>query len=442
MNNLIPNHAFAAGKPGGMPDGWTAYSKRAEMLPRIALEREDGRHVLALEGNGDDSASGWAAARLDVEAGNTYRMWVRFRLSGDVNPHRHLLFACCSVPDESLFNDGIFHFRRTGPGSAEGEGTFAIPGQGIMPCEIRIMYRLHAGGAVRVEEIGLARCEPAGERHVRVACVEGVGEGNLPLWERVLDEIGRNNADLALLPEEFHGIEPEGLEGPVARMMSGKARQHGMYVAGTIARLDERSGHVHNSCLLYGRQGEFVGLYDKIHPSSPEYLELGVVPGTEVPVFRTDFGTVGMMICYDSWFTDVAELLALKGAELILFPNAGYYRSLMPARANDNGVRIVCSTGTGGYSRLGVWDTSGADVEDPHLDPSRNALNDRTFRDVVTFAVDGIRVLCVTLDLNQSPSAANWGGPMLSSPGGRRNRREQRRLLYQEIESEVRRWWS
>jgi len=73
------------------------------------------------------------------------------------------------------------------------------------------------------------------------------------------------------------------------------------------------------------------------------------------------------------------------------------------------------------------------------MDPSRDALNDRTFKDVVRERVDHFELRVVTLDMNESPSAHNWGGPMLSAPGGRRNRREQKRLLYEEIQAEVNR---
>jgi len=50
-------------------------------------------------------------------------------------------------------------------------------------------------------------------------------------------------------------------------------------------------------------------------------------------------------------------------------------------------------------------------------------------------------LLLVELDLSKSPAPANWGGPMRAAPGGRRNRREQKRLLYEELEREQLRWW-
>src|SRR6202021_705437 len=103
------------------------------------------------------------------------------------------------------------------------------------------------------------------------------------------------------------------------------------------------------------------------------------------------------MTCYDSWFTDVAELVALKGAELILFPNAGYYRSLMPARATDKNVRILA---TRLYNKDGIWDTGGRDVLNPNGDSSINIQDGETFKDVKTMQVGKMNLLIASLDLN------------------------------------------
>ena len=136
----------------------------------------------------------------------------------------------------------------------------------------------------------------------------------------------------------------------------------------------------------------------------------------------------------------MAELLALKGAEIILFPSMGYFRSLMPARAADNGVRMVASCGR---NPCGIWDSAGRDVLTPDAD-STCCANDAprsAFDRVSVRQVGAVKLLSARLDLAHTPSPANWGGPMRSAPGGRRNRREQPRPLYRDIENEVNRWW-
>lgn len=436
-NNLIPNGDFSQGETGGLPEHWRLFSADPHLTPRFALNEEEGEKSLRIAGNGNENAVGWLWTRFPMEGNRTYRMTVRFRASADVNPYRHLLFSFYAGREWLDCNDGIFAFHRTSEGEFEGENTFFVFGPDRVEGEIRIAYRLLAEGLVHVTHIGLEPAEPLPQRNVRVACVQGY-TNDIASWERVIDRAAELGADLMLLPETFTGDKeaPQPIDGECASLMARKAKEHRMHMAGTFVHRDASDGHLYNTGLLFDREGHRIGRYDKIHPYSPELMNMGITPGNRVPVFQTDFGVVGMMICYDFWFPDIAELLALKGAELILFPNAGYYRSVMPARANDNGVRVVSSSM---YGTCGAWDTSGADVEDPDRDPSRGAHNDRTFADVARERLDGFELLIVTLDLNESPSAHNWGGPMLSAPGGRRNRREQKRLLYEEIQAEINR---
>jgi predicted amidohydrolase len=218
------------------------------------------------------------------------------------------------------------------------------------------------------------------------------------------------------------------------------AKKHEMYVGGGIVRQCDDVDRIFNTALLYDREGELVGMYDKVHPYSPENNELGVTPGIKVPVFQTDFGRVGFAICYDIWFPDVCELLALKGAEIILFPNAGHQPEVLYARSMDNGVRIVSSAWNLPYS---IHDTLGRNILDPKAYKTAPAPNMKTFKDIVQTEVPGshVKVLMASLDLNCSPAPAYNGGTMMSAPGGRRNRREQVRDLYEEIKRENDRWW-
>ena len=85
-----------------------------------------------------------------------------------------------------------------------------------------------------------------------------------------------------------------------------------------------------------------------------EEYEAGLTPGVDYPVFDTDFGRVGISICYDSWFPEIYRALGLSGAELVLLPNAGYYEDLMPARAADSGIWVAVSTRSASGSRSGA----------------------------------------------------------------------------------------
>jgi predicted amidohydrolase len=91
------------------------------------------------------------------------------------------------------------------------------------------------------------------------------------------------------------------------------------------------------------------GKYRKVALPRSE-IEAGITPGTEYPVFETRFGKLGMMVCYDGFFPEVARQLSNRGAEVIAFPVWGCNPMLAAARACENHVYLVSST----YSDVSV----------------------------------------------------------------------------------------
>ena len=71
-------------------------------------------------------------------------------------------------------------------------------------------------------------------------------------------------------------------------------------------------------------------------------IEAGIQPGNEYPVFETRFGKVGMMVCYDGFFPEVARELSNAGAEVIAFPVAGCNPMLVAARACEKYCSANC----------------------------------------------------------------------------------------------------
>ena len=428
LPNVIPNGDFSRGELGSLPTGWTQHSARPGLAPRFALVQRDGSRALQVDGAGNPDCVGYVSTKALLAPDKTYRFRVVFRVSDGLNPHDHLLFQCF-VPGA---RDGIFDLHRRADGWIGGDAKI----RGGDEAEVRILFRLSADGKAWIRDVSLVETEPVEPRWVKVACTQGKTDANSA--EAVIEAAAKENVDLVLLPEYMAGgrIE-ETVPGPSSKLMSEAARRHDMYVAGGIVRKVPEQDRVYNTALLFDRRGRLAGTYDKVHPYSPEINEQGISAGTRVPVFQTDFGKVGFIICYDSWFTDVTELLALKGAEIVLFPNAGYYRSLMPARAADNGVRIVASSWNSGN---GVWDTIGREVRNPDADPTHKPVRGTTFANVVQVDVGTIKMLVVSLDLNCSPSPAYNGGTMYSAPGGERNRRCQKVFLEGPIQQERERW--
>jgi len=95
--------------------------------------------------------------------------------------------------------------------------------------------------------------------------------------------------------------------------------------------------------VLVGPDGRLIGKYRKVCLPHAE-IEAGVMPGGDYPVFETKFGKVGLMVCYDGFFPEVARELAKRGAEVIAWPVWGCDPLLARARANENRVFLVSST--------------------------------------------------------------------------------------------------
>ena len=260
--------------------------------------------------------------------------------------------------------------------------------------------------------------------------------------EILAEQAAKENADLLLYYEGVAQSGPEALDGDtLMAIFSQLAAKYRMYIGASIVVTDKTDGRRYNRGVLYDRNGKLCGVYDKIHPYSPEVNLEGITPGFKTDIFKTDFGKVGMIICYDSWFTDVTQLFALKGAEVILFPVAGYYRSVIPARCADNQVRFVISVKDKrmGY---GIFDTAGRDVQNPDKDPTVFTRSSaQTFKDIRTFELEGVGLLVGSLDLNCNISPHDWGGNMVDAPGGKRNRAEQIIYLDDMIKKEKERWW-
>ena len=184
---------------------------------------------------------------------------------------------------------------------------------------------------------------------------------NLEQFENFINIAGEQKADIVCLPE---GITVAGtgktyievsetIPGPSTEFLGKLARKHNMYI---VAGIYEREGPVvYNTAILLGRNGELEGKYRKVALPREE-IDGGITPGEDFPVFDTDFGKIGMMICWDVFFPEPARMLALNGAEVIFMPIWGGNITLSKARAIENQIYLVSST----YSmKTGVFDKNG-----------------------------------------------------------------------------------
>jgi len=143
---------------------------------------------------------------------------------------------------------------------------------------------------------------------------------------RYVGSAGRRGADLVCLPETFLGSDNvaavETLAGPTFDGICQLARQYGLWVVAGTLLLDPESGSKFNNAVVINRSGTVGAQYAKVHPTIGECEDREITPGRDALVVDTDFGRLGLAICYDiGWPSHWADL-ARQGAELVVWPSA------------------------------------------------------------------------------------------------------------------------
>ena len=140
--------------------------------------------------------------------------------------------------------------------------------------------------------------------------------------------------DIICLPEAFTGVsakDAEEVPGYTTNMLAAIAKELECYIICPIHT--KKGGRVFNSAILIDRKGELAGQYDKIHPVSVE-SKRGVTPGSSPPpVFKTDFGTIGIQICFDINWVEEWKSLKEQGAEIVFWPSAYPAGRMLPSYA-------------------------------------------------------------------------------------------------------------
>jgi len=186
---------------------------------------------------------------------------------------------------------------------------------------------------------------------VRVVTIsqDGLEFGSHDLLEPSMERLNRAasfHPDIAALPELFSNRAPEQVPGVVTQRLAAWAREHSSYV---IFGLKTKKGDlVYNSAILLDRQGQVVGQYNKAHPTEGE-LKDGTTPGEDAgpPVFKTDFGTIGIQICFDVNWRDGWRHLKEQGAQIVFWPSAYPAARQLPALALVNEVYVVSAVNAG-----------------------------------------------------------------------------------------------
>lgn len=165
----------------------------------------------------------------------------------------------------------------------------------------------------------------------------------------------------------------EAIPGPSTEVLQSLAGELGVVI---VASLFEKraEGLYHNTAAVIDADGAYLGKYRKMHiPDDPSFYEkFYFAPGDlGFRTFKTRFGTLGVLICWDQWYPEAARLTALMGAEILFYPTAiGWaegedpqicrdqfdaWRTIQRAHAIANGIPVVSVNRVGKEGNINFW---------------------------------------------------------------------------------------
>lgn len=182
-------------------------------------------------------------------------------------------------------------------------------------------------------------------------------EANLANADRAIRQAAEDGGDIVILPEMFSCpyrnsafvANAEPCDGPSVARLSAAAAQCGVYlVGGSIPLLED--GRIHNASFVFDRNGAVIAVHKKVHlfdiaiDGGQVFRESDTfTAGNSVTVFDTEFGKMGLCICFDFRFPELARLMALEGARCIFVPAAfnmttgpAHWELMFRQRAVDN----------------------------------------------------------------------------------------------------------
>jgi predicted amidohydrolase len=354
--------AFLSWTLGAGAADWSERSPRDELRPAFSRDGE----ALVITHDERAGLDGWYQQSFAVQGGDFMKFGATRRTIGVDNPrHSGLVRIVWTdakgriVPAAVAGATAEPEHPQDGPTDAHGVATLAGVYQ-VPPKATQAIIELHLQhapkGRVEWTRIVFEQTVAPAARKVRLATVQYVPTGKSPRqnceeYAPLIAEAARQQADLVVLGETVPYVRTklapadcaEPIPGPSTAYFGGLAKQHALHVA---LSLYERDGHlVYNTAVLIGPDGKLLGKYRKVCLPHGE-VEKGVAPGADYPVFETKFGKVGLMVCYDGFYPEVARALTANGAEVIAWPVWGCDPLLARARACENRVYVVSSTFT------------------------------------------------------------------------------------------------
>lgn len=206
----------------------------------------------------------------------------------------------------------------------------------------------------------------------QISCIVGNKEHNIDLIERNISQAKKRGADLVIFPELaltgyvnrdllYELAEP--IPGPSIRYLEEIAVKENIHVVLGIPERSEKARAVlYNTAVLLGPTG-LIGKYRKLYlPTHSVFEEKRYFrPGYQAPMFKTDIGNLGLIVCYDVFFPETTRLLRLRGSQLMICISASpnirrkFFEVLSTARAIENTVFLAYVNLVGLEDGLQFW---------------------------------------------------------------------------------------
>ncbi|UPS45388.1 carbon-nitrogen hydrolase [Prevotella sp. E15-22] len=213
-------------------------------------------------------------------------------------------------------------------------------------------------------------------------------EANKQRLAEKIRKLAHEGAELVVLQELHNGLyfcqvedvnlfdQAEPIPGPSTEFFGALAKELQIVI---VTSLFERraAGLYHNTAVVLEKDGSIAGIYRKMHiPDDPGYYEkfyftpgdLGFQP------IQTSVGKLGVLVCWDQWYPEAARLMALAGAEMLIYPTAiGYdphdtrdeqerqrmaWQTVQRGHAVANGLPVITVNRVGDEDGVPFWGTS------------------------------------------------------------------------------------
>lgn len=194
------------------------------------------------------------------------------------------------------------------------------------PCNILKVY-------INIDVYNMRRTIKVGL--IQQSCTGNTAE-NMDKLKHSIEDVASKGAELVVLQELHNTLYfcqtentslfdlAETIPGPSTEFYSGIASANGIVLVTSL--FEKRApGLYHNTAVVFDKDGSIAGKYRKMHiPDDPAYYEkfyftpgdLGFEP------IQTSIGNLGVLVCWDQWYPEAARLMALKGADILIYPTA------------------------------------------------------------------------------------------------------------------------